>query len=92
MIGMKQRVPRAFGDNAGVWPVRLMTTKSPKDVHKKPDAEQAIPGHDIVVLNLVWTESDMHAKRLKDRMIARTRRRCGTAGSTPMIRLTYGTD
>lgn len=70
LIGMRQRVPRYPGDNEMCWPCRVVTTKDPKTVHKKPDAEQPIPGHDIVVLEVIWTVSEIHAKRLKDRLVA----------------------
>ena len=70
LIGMRNRIPRYSGDNSPVWPVRVVVTKDPKSVHKKPDAEQPLPGHGIVVIELVWTVSDIHAKRLKDRLVA----------------------
>lgn len=64
MIGYSERVPRYMGDNLGAWPIRFATTKKPRDVAKKPDLEQ--PLHKVTVLEMVWTNSDRHAKRLKD--------------------------
>jgi hypothetical protein len=64
MIGYSERVPRYMGDNLGVWPIRFATTKKPREIWKKTDLEQ--PLHKVSVLEMVWTESDRHAKRLKD--------------------------
>jgi hypothetical protein len=66
MIGYTERVPRRFGDNAGAWPVRIATTVKPKAVATRPDLES--PLWEIKVLELVWCESDAHAKRLKARL------------------------
>lgn len=66
LIGFGERVPRYMGDNMGAWPVRVSTTSRPRDVAKKPDLES--PLHKIVVLEMVWTPSDQHAKRLKAKL------------------------
>ncbi len=64
LVGYLNRVPRSFNDNYGAWPVRVATTKTPADIHKRTDLESPI--HSIVLLHYVWTESDAHARRLKD--------------------------
>lgn len=68
LIGYERAVPRAFGDNQGMWPCRLVITKTPRTVHKKPDTEQ--PFHPIKLIAYIWTKSEAHAERLKDRMEA----------------------
>ena len=66
LIGYGGRVPKEFGDNRGAWPVRIATTNKPRDVAKRPDLES--PLHQIMVLEMVWTESDAHARRLKAKL------------------------
>lgn len=66
LIGYPHPVPRDFGDNQGAWPVRVSTTAKPRDVASKPDLES--PLHQVKVLEMVWTPSDRHAKRLKAKL------------------------
>jgi hypothetical protein len=69
MIGYERPVPVEFkASNLAIWPCRLVATKEPRNVHKKPDTEAPIVP--IKVWNYVWTRTDFHAKRLKDRMEA----------------------
>ncbi len=63
LVGYAERVPRAFGDLDGCWPVRVTTTAKPRQITKKSDLEQPLYG--IYILGLVWCETDAHAKRLK---------------------------
>lgn len=63
LIGYEGRVARHAGDNYGVWPIRVATTTKPKDIAKRADLEN--PVHKVRVHDLVWTESEAHAKRLK---------------------------
>lgn len=63
LIGYEGRAPRHFGDNAGVWPIRVATTTKPRDIAKRADLENPI--HKVRVHDLVWTQSEAHAKRLK---------------------------
>lgn len=66
MIGYPERVPRRFGDNGGAWPVRISTTNKPARVAARPDIES--PLWEIKLLEFVWTPSDRHAKRLKEKL------------------------
>lgn len=66
--GYKERVPVAIGSNATAWPIQIIVTKDPVSYPKKPDLEQPI--HEVGILRYVWTESDRHAKRLKERLEA----------------------
>jgi hypothetical protein len=69
LIGYAQAIPTEFvASNRGVWPVRVIATKEPRSVHKKPDTESPVVA--IKTWAYVWTRSDFHAKRLKDRMEA----------------------
>lgn len=63
LVGYQQPVPRFFGDNRGVWPVKVSTSKKPRDAAKRSDLEQPI--HDLVVLDFVQVESEEHARLLK---------------------------
>ena len=64
LIGVEERVPRKFGDNAGVWPVKVVTTQKPYIEAGRSDRESPI--HRVRVLDLVWTESKAHAMRLRE--------------------------
>lgn len=69
LIGYARAVPIEFtASNQGIWPCRIVATKSPRDVHKKPDTESPVVA--IKLWAYVWTRSEFHAKRLKDRMEA----------------------
>lgn len=63
LIGYEAPVPRYFGDNRGAWPVRVTTSKKPRDAAKRADLEQ--PLHDLVVLDFVQVETEEHARILK---------------------------
>lgn len=66
IIGTIERIPRAFGDNYGVHPIRVAATKNPRDA--TGDADQMSPIHPITLHAYVWTESDRDAKRLKAKL------------------------
>lgn len=63
LVGYQQPVPRFFGDNRGVWPVKIVTSRKPRDAAKRPDLEQ--PLHELIVHDYVQVESDEHARLLK---------------------------
>lgn len=63
LIGYEKPVPRYFGDNRGAWPVRIATSKKPRDAAKRSDLEQ--PLHELVVLDFVQVETEEHARILK---------------------------
>lgn len=63
LIGYEQPVPRFFHDNRGVWPVKIVASKKPRDAAKRSDLEQ--PLHDLVVLDFVQVASEEHARLLK---------------------------
>jgi hypothetical protein len=63
LVGYEQPVPRHFGDNQGAWPVRVATTSKPQEIVRKADSEN--PLHGVRILEIVWTASLAHAKRLK---------------------------
>lgn len=63
LIGWEGPRPRYFGDNAGCWPVRIVTTKKDKDAAKEANIETPHVG--VVVLEKVAVPTVEHAKRLK---------------------------
>lgn len=63
LIGYEKPVPRFFHDNRGAWPVRIVTSKKPRDAAKRADLEQ--PLHELVVLDFVQVETEVHARILK---------------------------
>lgn len=68
MIGYERPMPMTFGDNQGVTPVRVHTTKpgNYRALLKKLEAEQ--PMCRLRRYGYVWCGSDQHAKRLKARL------------------------
>lgn len=63
LIGWEGPRPRYFGDNAGCWPVRIVTTKKDRTAAKEADLETPHVG--VVVLEKVAVPTAEHAKRLK---------------------------
>jgi len=65
LVGYSERVPTKFGQELkdGAWPVRVATTTKPRTITKNDDLGQPLFG--LQVLQMVWTASDAHAKRLK---------------------------
>lgn len=63
LVGYEKAVPRFFGDNRGAWPVRVTTSKKPRDAAKRSDLEH--PLHELVVLDFVQVETEEHARILK---------------------------
>ncbi len=66
MIGYARPVPRDWGDNRGVQPVRIAMSKKPRDAARRPDIESPI--HQIEVLDYVLVESEAHARLLKAKL------------------------
>jgi len=66
LIGTTKRVPREFGDNRGVWPVKFATTMRPRSGAKVENL--ANPIHKVVVHQFVFTPSKDDAKRLRERL------------------------
>jgi hypothetical protein len=68
LLGFETAAPWDFGSNHGYLPVRVHTTKpgNYKGLIKKLQAEQ--PRYKLVRYGHIWTGSDKHAKRLKDRL------------------------
>jgi hypothetical protein len=66
LIGPEERVPRRFGDNAGVFDVRVAASSDPEGYLRRHQIEHGVHRRQIVAL--VWTESAAHAKRLKDKL------------------------
>lgn len=68
LVGFERPMPMNFGDNMGVVPVRVHTTKpgNYRALMKKLEAEQ--PMCRLKRFGYVWVGSDQHAKRLKARL------------------------
>lgn len=64
LIGWEGPRPAYFGDNAGIWPVRVGTAAREMEAADRADLESPHVG--IVVLEYVLVPSATHAKRLKD--------------------------
>ena len=64
LIGWDGPRPAVFGDNLGIWPVRVATAKKDGAAHKHDDL--ATPHARVVVLEAIYVGSEAHAKRLKD--------------------------
>lgn len=66
MVSYRERIPRHFGDNHGVWPVKFVVTAKPREAHKISDFES--PVHKVVVRHMVHVRDKEAAKRLKGRL------------------------
>lgn len=64
LIGWEGPRPAAFGDNYGIWPVRVATSAREMSAHERADLESPHVG--VIVLEYVVVPSATHAKRLKD--------------------------
>lgn len=64
LIGWEGPRPAFFGDNAGIWPVRVATAAREMDAADRADLES--PHARVVVLEYVLVPTATHAKRLKD--------------------------
>lgn len=64
LIGWEGPRPAFFGDNRGIWPVRVATSAKEMTAHERADLETPHVG--VVVLEYVLVPSAAHAKRLKD--------------------------
>jgi hypothetical protein len=64
LIGWEGPRPAYFGDNQGIWPVRIVGTTKEMTAHEKADLETPHVG--VVVLEHVLVPSAAHMKRLKD--------------------------
>lgn len=63
LIGWEGPRPRAFGDNRGIWPVRIATSKKEMTAADRSDIETPHVG--VIVLEYVHVETKAHAERLK---------------------------
>ena len=64
LVGWAKPRPMDFGDNEGVWPVKIVIRKKESEAAKEMDLET--PHTEAVVLEHVLVESFAHATRLKD--------------------------
>jgi len=63
LIGWEGPRPAAWGDNHGVWPVRIVVTKKEMTAADRADLET--PHVRVVVLEYVMVETKAHADRLR---------------------------
>lgn len=66
LIGWEGPRPRAFGDNAGIWPVRIAVSRKEMMAAERSDIES--PHVKVVVLEYVLVPTEVHAKRLKEKL------------------------
>ena len=64
LIGWEGPRPAYFGDNKGIWPVRIAT--STKELKAAQHADLETPHVGVVVLEYVLVSTAEHAKRLKE--------------------------
>lgn len=64
LIGWEGPRPRAFGDNMGIWPVKVTISKKEMMAAARSDLESPHTG--VIVLEYVLVATEVHAKRLKD--------------------------
>lgn len=64
LVGWDRPRPSDWGDNEGVWPVKIVIRKKESEAAKEMDSES--PHADVVVLEHVLVQSWAHATRLKD--------------------------
>lgn len=63
LIGWEGPRAAAFGDNQGVWPVKVVTSTKEMMAAERSDLES--PVHRVIVLEYVLVATAEHAKRLK---------------------------
>lgn len=61
-----ERTPRFFGDNDGVWPVRVRTSVDPSALVNATDRSNGI--HSVELYTHVWIKTEARAKQLKARL------------------------
>lgn len=64
LIGWEGPRPAKFGDNRGIWPVRVAISKKELKANQHADIESPHVG--VVVLEYVLVPTEEHAKRLKE--------------------------
>jgi len=64
LIGWEGPRPARFGDNRGIWPVRVAISK--KEMKANQHADLETPHVGVVVLEYVLVPTEEHAKRLKE--------------------------
>lgn len=64
LIGWEGPRPARFGDNRGIWPVRVAISKKEMKANQHADIESPHVG--VVVLEYVLVPTEEHAKRLKE--------------------------
>lgn len=62
MIGYTERVPRSFGDNEGVWPIRFVLTREPRKAAGQDD--RASPWHRVTVHEFAYVVGHGRGKAL----------------------------
>lgn len=66
LIGWEGPRPRAFGDNRGIWPMKIAVSKKEMVAAARTDLESPHVG--VIVLEYVLVPSEVHAKRLKEKL------------------------
>lgn len=66
LIGWDGPRPRTFGDNRGIWPVKIAVSKKEVTAAARTDLESPHVG--VIVLEYVLVPSEAHAKRLKEKL------------------------
>ena len=69
LIGSRRPLPLEVGSNRTITPVDVVYSRRPEDSPKLKD--RAWYAAECELLDHVWTESEAHAKRLKDAIIVR---------------------
>jgi hypothetical protein len=69
LIGSRHPMPLQVGSNRTITPVDVVFSRKPEDAPKIKD--RAWPTGQCELLDHIWTESEAHAKRLKDAIITR---------------------
>lgn len=64
LVGWSKPRPMDFGDNEGIWPVKIVIRKKESEAAKEMDSET--PHSDAVVFEHVLVATWAHATRLKD--------------------------
>lgn len=69
LIGSRRPMPMEIGSNRTITPVDVVWSRKPEEAPRVKD--RAWPTGQCELLDHVWTESEAHAKRLKDAIIER---------------------
>ena len=66
MVCYRERVPRSFGDNEGVWPVKFVVTKDHREAHKIAAYES--PVHKVDTRHYVLVQGKLSGRHLKTKL------------------------